>query len=351
MTEADQEGFDTTEEEDILSDEKYEDIVAENERILQRYLAKSDAEAPVISEELPEEHRAGFVAVIGKPNVGKSTLMNALLGEKLAIVSPKPQTTRTRQLGIYTEDDVQIVFVDTPGIHEARNQLGEYMVQVATGAIPDADVILFIVDVSEAPDRADEMIAEVVASTQDVPSILALNKRDLLGKGQEEAQVAAYQRLVPEAEALLISATEDVKLDRLLDMIIERLPEGPRFYPADRLTQTQVRDNVAELIREQALVLYEEEVPHSLAVKVTQFKERSEDMIYVAATIFVERESHKAIVIGKRGSALKELGQRARTELEKMLGTQVYLDLWVKVLKNWRKDEKALRRLGYEERR
>lgn len=332
-------------------EQSLDEIIAENERLLQEYLAQGDAEAPVIPDELPDGHRSGFVAVVGKPNVGKSTLMNALLGEKVAIVSPKPQTTRERQLGIYTDDDAQIVFVDTPGIHEARTKLGEYMVDVAKSSIPDADVLVFIVDGSELPTRADEAIAEVIAAAGDVPTILALNKRDLLSDEQEEEHVTAYQTLLPGADALLLSATEGYNVATLLDMLLERLPQGPRFYPADRLTETQVRDTVAEIIREKVLLQYDEEVPHSVAVQVTQFKERTEDLTYIAATIFVERDSQKRILIGKGGSALKELGRRARAEIEPMLGRRVFLELWVKIMKNWRKDESALRRLGYDERR
>jgi len=333
-------------------EQSLDEIIAENERLLQEYLAQGDAEAPVIEDTLPDGHRSGFVAVVGKPNVGKSTLMNALLGEKVAIVSPKPQTTRERQLGIYTDDDAQIVFVDTPGIHEARTKLGEYMVDVAKSSIPDADVIVFIVAVPGPPTRADEAIAEVIGKARDVPVILALNKRDLLAdETQEQENVAAYRALLPNAQPLLLSATEGYNVDALLELILENLPEGPRFYPADRLTETQVRDTVAEIIREKVLLQYEDEVPHSVAVQVTQFKERSEDLTYIAATIFVERDSQKRILIGKGGSALKELGRRARAEIEPMLGTQVFLELWVKVLKNWRRDVSALRRLGYEERR
>ena len=333
-------------------EQSLDEIIAENERLLQEYLAQGDVEAPVIEDTLPDGHRSGFVAVVGKPNVGKSTLMNALLGEKVAIVSPKPQTTRERQLGIYTDDDAQIVFVDTPGIHEARTKLGEYMVDVAKSSIPDADVIVFLGDVSGPPTRADEAIAEVIGKAGGVPVILALNKRDLLAdETQEQENVAAYRALLPNAQPLLLSATEGYNVDALLELILENLPEGPRFYPADRLTETQVRDTVAEIIREKVLLQYEDEVPHSVAVQVTQFKERSEDLTYIAATIFVERDSQKRILIGKGGSALKELGRRARAEIEPMLGTQVFLELWVKVLKNWRRDESALRRLGYEERR
>ena len=327
--------------------ESHADVIAENERLLREFLAQGDKDAPVIETDLPSEHRSGFVAVVGKPNVGKSTLMNVYLGEKVAIVTPKPQTTRENQLGILTRPEAQIVFVDTPGIHEARNKLGEYMVEVAAGTIPDADVVLFIVDVSEMPTRADEIIAGMIAEQARGPVILALNKCDLIGESEAAEHSAAYQALLPNADPILVSATRGDNRERLLEMLVERLPYGPRYYPAEQLTQTQIRDNAAELIREQVLLMYEQEVPHAVVVKVMEFKERSPDLTYIAATIFVERDSQKRILIGSKGSALKELGRRARAELEAMLGTRVYLDLWVKVLKNWRKDESALRRLGY----
>jgi GTP-binding protein Era len=307
-------------------------------------------DAPLLDDDLPPGHRAGFVAVIGKPNVGKSTLMNVFLGEKLAIVSPKPQTTRQRQLGILTLPEAQIIFVDTPGIHRARSKLGEYMVEVATDAIPDADLVLFMVDVSEMPNRADEVIAEAVRASG-VPALLALNKCDLLGQDRVRVHAAAYHALVPDAEPLLVSATDGTNRDELFRLIIDSLPPGPRYYPPDQLTDTRLRDSAAEVIREKALRLFEQEIPHSLAVQVDQFKERDEDVTYIAATIYVERDSQKGIVIGRGGQMLKKLGQMARPELEEVLGTRVYLELWVKVLKNWRKDERALRRLGYHRKR
>ncbi len=328
-----------------------DDVLAHNQRLLDEFLAQGDAEAPSIEDDLPPEHRSGVVAVVGKPNVGKSTLMNAYLGEKVAIVTPKPQTTRERQLGILTRPDAQIVFVDTPGIHLARTRLGEYMVAEATGTIPDADVVLFIVDVSEMPTRADEIIAGLIARQAQGKAILALNKCDLAGEEEINAHSAAYSALLPQAEPVLLSATEGTNRDQLLERLVKELPNGPRFYPADQLTETQLRESAAELIREQVLLMYEQEIPHSVAVTVNEFKERDEDMTYIAATIFVERESQKRIVIGSGGQALKELGQRARSELETMLGSRVYLDLWVKVMKNWRKDEHALRRLGYTTKR
>lgn len=320
-------------------------VHAENDAVIEQFLRERDV--PAVAEELPSDHRSGYVAVVGKPNVGKSTLLNALLGEKVAIVSPKPQTTRANQLGILTRPEIQIVFVDTPGIHEARTKLGEYMVDVARAAIPDADVVLFIVDLSGPPDAADTAIASLVRGVE-VPVILALNKRDILSEDEADERIAAYRELAPHASAIEVSALTGTNVDTVLNQIFEVMPPGPRYFPADFLTQTQLRESAAELIREQVLLLYEQEVPHAVAVKVDEFKERSADLTYISATIFVERDSQKAILIGKRGAALKVLGKSARSALESMLETKVYLDLWVKVMKNWRKDEDALKRLGYD---
>jgi len=295
-----------------------------------------------------EGHQAGYIAVVGKPNVGKSTLMNRYLGEKVAIVSPKPQTTRDRQLGILTSSNAQIIFVDTPGIHAPHSKLGEYMVDVAAEAIQDADVILFIVDVSQMPGESDRLIAEQLRkSASDTPLVLAMNKGDLIKPGQALPHQAAYHELLPQAEPITISASTGEGTDKLLRTIIGLLPEGPRYFPPDQITDVQVRDNVADLIREKVLHLFAQEIPHSVAVQVDEFKERGDNLTYIAATIYVERDSQKGILIGRGGQMLKRIGELARPELEEILGTKVYLELWVKVLKNWRKDEKALRRLGF----
>jgi GTP-binding protein Era len=297
---------------------------------------------------LPDGHKSGFVAVIGRPNVGKSTLMNAILGEKIAIVSPKPQTTRLRQLGIYTRDDVQIVFIDTPGIHDPRNALGQFMVDIATEALRDADVILFVVDVSHMPTAEDRRIGDLIHAAEDVtPVILALNKIDLLDDDSHMAHVEAHQALVPKAEALVTNAKANEGVPVLLQRLIDNLPEGPRYYPPDQLSDTAIRDIVAEMIREKVLLNLEQEVPHGVATQVEEYKPRNENLTYISATIFVERESHKGIVIGKGGKMLKTISQQAREEIEQFIGTRVYLELWVKVLKDWRRDENALRRLGY----
>ncbi|MCC6799624.1 MAG: GTPase Era [Anaerolineae bacterium] len=300
-------------------------------------------------EELPPGHKSGFVAVIGRPNVGKSTLMNALLGEKVAIVSPKPQTTRLRQLGIFTRDDAQIVFVDTPGIHNPRTSLGQFMVSVALDALKDADVILFVADLSEDATAEDRQIADLVRQAQaETPALLVLNKVDLVDSPDRlQRRVAEFRGLVPDANWLTTVATTGEGAPQVLEQIIGQLPDGPRYYPADQLSDTAMRDIVAEIIREKVLLNLEQEVPHGVATVVEEYKQRSDDMTYIHATIYVERDTHKGIVIGKKGQMLKTISQQAREEIEAFVGSRVYLELWVKVLKNWRRDEKSLRQLGY----
>ncbi|MCZ7543422.1 MAG: GTPase Era [Anaerolineae bacterium] len=297
---------------------------------------------------MPPDHRSGFVAVVGRPNVGKSTLMNAYLGEKVAIVSPKPQTTRLRQLGILTTDAYQIIFVDTPGIHEPTHKLGEFMVQVALSALADADLILFVVDLTEPPTDEDQRIADLLREhAPEVPVLLAMNKLDLVDIKHLAENVAAFQDMIPDADWTTGSAVTGQGRDDLLRRIVAALPEGPRYYPADQLSDAPVREIVAEIVREKALYRLQEEVPHSVAVVVEEFKRRHENMTYIAATVYVERVSQKGILIGSGGRMLGRIGKDARAEIEALVGTKVYLDLWVKVLKNWRKDEDALRRLGY----
>jgi GTP-binding protein Era len=296
----------------------------------------------LVHEELPPDHRSGFVAVVGKPNVGKSTLMNAYLGQKVAIVSPKPQTTRNRLLGILTlereEGDLanaQIVFVDTPGINRPMHKLGEYMVETAVRSIPDADVVLFLVDVSRPPGDEDRQIAEILGAQSRIPILLTLNKADLLAPDQAASHLEAYQALGSFDDWLLVSALRGDNLDQLMHGILERLPLGPRYYPEEQITDQQLRFMAAELVREQVMRHLRQEIPYS------------EDLIYISANIFVERETQKAIILGEGGRMIKRIGRDARQEIEHLLGTRVYLELWVKVKKKWRRDEKELRRLGY----
>lgn len=301
----------------------------------------------ILDDELPPDHRSGFVAVIGKPNVGKSTLINAWLGQKIAIVSPKPQTTRNRLRGILTRPDAQIIFVDTPGIHQPRHKLGEFMVETATKSIPDADVVFFMVDVSEMPTVEDEQIAQLIEEYGQAPVVLVLNKADLLPPDKVQPHSDAYFKLVKHDEWMMISATRGDNRDKLLDMVVARLPEGPRYYPPDQLTDQNMRFIVAELIREQVLRFVHQEVPHAVAVAVEEWKQRQEDLTYIGANVFVEKDSQKGIVIGEGGRMLKRIGRAAREEIEQLVGNRVYLELWVKVRAKWRRDEQELRRLGY----
>jgi GTP-binding protein Era len=279
--------------------------------------------------------------------VGKSTLMNAWLGQKIAIVSPKPQTTRHRLLGIYTADGAQVIFMDTPGIHDPRHRLGEAMVETATRTIADADVVLLVVDASESPSPEDRLVASAIRRCgSHLPVVMALNKVDCLASA-DSPYAYAYLGLVPLAAWLPVSATRGDRRDELLSLIISHLPPGPRYYPAEQVTDQQERFIAAELIREAALNRLYEEVPHALAVVTEEFKQRSPDMTYISATLYVERDSQKPILVGERGRTLKEIGSAARAEIEQLVGTRVYLELWVKVRPKWRSKEDDLRCLGY----
>jgi GTP-binding protein Era len=299
-----------------------------------------------VLEDLPEDHRSGFVAVVGKPNVGKSTLMNALLGQKIAIVSPKPQTTRTQILGILTRPEAQIVFMDTPGLHKPQHKLGEYMVETAERAIPDADLVAFLVDATKPPTQADTAIADMLAEVEQ-PLLLVLNKVDAVNPEAFERIAQSYRALADFEAEVAVSALTGRALASLLETMIDILPRGPRYFPEEQVTDQMERFIVAELVREQVLDKLRQEVPHAVAVVVEQFKERPEGKIYVEANVYVEKESQKGILIGRGGRMLKRIGRDARKEIEDFLQAPVYLDLWVKVLKNWRKKDHLLRRLGY----
>ena len=302
-------------------------------------------------EQVPEGHKSGFVAVVGIPNAGKSTLINAFMQQKIAIVTPRPQTTRTRQLGILTTPDYQIIFIDTPGImKEPRHKLDSFMLNTALNTLQDSDVILWVMDGSTMPGPADQLIAERLTNLQDKkPIVLAINKNDLVPPDRVMPVTETYQALVPEAVWLFISAANGLGTEALLQMIVDALPEGPRFYPPDQITDAYLRDIAAEMIREQLLIKLREEIPHGVAVQVDEFKERENGVTYISANIFVERENHKKIVIGKRGSMLKSIGRDARREVEQMTGAPIYLDLWVKTAPGWREEESSLRRFGYTE--
>jgi len=295
-------------------------------------------------------YKSGFVAVMGRPNVGKSTLVNALLGQKVAAVSPRPQTTRKHQLGILTLENAQIIFVDTPGVHRPRHKLGERMNEEAQDALEHCELILFLVDASQPPSDEDRLLASRITSLRfAMETILALNKIDLLPYSSMEIKIAecktAFHALLPQAEVFAISATRGDNREALLAAMIERLPEGEPLYPEEQVTDFFERDIAGELIREAALLLLREEIPHGIAVRVDEFTERGETGAFISATVIVERESHKPIVIGQGGSMLKKIGSAARKEIETMSGRKVFLELRVKVRKNWREDEQAVRQL------
>jgi GTP-binding protein Era len=294
-------------------------------------------------------HRSGFVAILGRPNVGKSTLLNALLGQKIAAVSPRPQTTRKRQLGILTLENAQVVFVDTPGLHNPRHKLGEFLNQEARQALDGVDLILWLVDSSTQPVEEDLLISSLLNQISPLtPRMLVLNKIDLLEPGQEEsARVGEYSKLLNQAVVKKVSAAKRLGLGEMLEALIDLLPERPPEYPEEQITDLYEREIAADLIRESCLLKLRDEVPHSLAVRIDEFKERENGMVYIAATIFVERESQKGIVIGEGGKMMKSIGSAARKEIEEMGGRKVFLELRVKVQKDWRDDPNALKQLGY----
>jgi GTP-binding protein Era len=296
------------------------------------------------------DFRSAFVAIIGRPNVGKSTLVNALLGQKIAAVSPRPQTTRKRQLGILTTDTAQLVFVDTPGIHNPRHKLGTFLNQEAEEALEGVDAILWLVDVSVKPTEEDGLIASLLERVpRRTPLVLAANKMDLISAEALTPNLEAYRSLLKkETHVISISATENRNLDQLQKLLISLAPIRPAEYDEEQVTDSYERDIAADLIREACLLKLRDEVPHGVGVRIDEFAERENGMLYIAATVFVERESQKGIVIGEGGKMLKQIGSAARKEIEEMGGRPVFLELRVKVLKDWRNNEEALRRLGYK---
>lgn len=291
--------------------------------------------------------KSGLVAIIGRPNVGKSTLINRLVGEKLAIISEKPQTTRNKITCILTTKEAQIIFLDTPGLHKPRHKLGEYMVRVSLKALKEVDIILLLVEASQFPGGGDRYIIDLLKEVK-TPVFLVLNKMDLVKKRDMESITEKYQELYSFAQVIGISALQGENTALLVDKLIEYLPEGPQYYPEDMITDQPERFLVSELIREKILELTRDEVPHSVAVEVEEMKKRGrKNLVYISATIYVERDSQKGILLGKGGKMLKEIGSRARKDIEWLIGSKIYLELWVKVKKDWRNKEKQLKYLGY----
>lgn len=295
---------------------------------------------------MEKKYKSGFVTLIGRPNVGKSTLMNHLIGQKIAITSDKPQTTRNRIQTVYTDDRGQIIFLDTPGIHKAKNKLGEYMVNVAEHTLKEVDVILWLVEPSTFIGAGERHIAEQLNQVK-TPVMLVINKIDTVKKEEVLPFIAAYKDICNFAEILPVSALKEINIDDVKDCIFKYLPEGPQFYDEDTVTDQPMRQIAAELIREKALRKLDDEIPHGIAVVIDQMKERKNGMMDIDATIICERDSHKGIVIGKGGAMLKKIGTEARIEIENLMDTRVNLKLWVKVRKEWRDSDLYMKNYGY----
>jgi GTPase len=291
--------------------------------------------------------KSGFVALIGRPNVGKSTLLNELVGQKVAIMSDKPQTTRNKIQGVYTSDDAQIIFIDTPGIHKPKHRLGEFMTQLAERTLKEVDLVLFMVDAEAGLGRGDQFIMERLKNAR-TPVFLIVNKIDLLHPDQLLPVIDAYRKEMPFAEVVPISARLGNNVNTMLEQIKKYLEEGPKYYPDDQVTDHPERFIISELIREKILHLTEEEIPHSVAVVIESIEPpKNGEKMAIQAVIIVERNSQKGIIIGKGGKMLKEIGTRARHDIEGLLGSKVYLELWVKVQKNWRDKAFYLRDFGF----
>lgn len=295
---------------------------------------------------MQDNFKSGFVAVIGRPNVGKSTLINSLIGQKIAIMSDKPQTTRNKILCVLTQEEAQIVFIDTPGIHKPKHKLGQLMVEAAENTLKEVDVIVFVVDATESLGAGELYILERLQNTSK-PVVLVVNKVDRIERSNVLPIIAGYTSQYQFSGAVPISAKEETNLDALVDEIKKYLSDGPKYYPDDMVTDQPERLIASELIREKALQLTREEIPHAIAVDIEEMKVRNNDDVYIRATIYVERESQKGIVIGKKGALLKDIGALARVDIENLLGSKVYLDLWVKVKKDWRNRDNVLREMGF----
>lgn len=297
---------------------------------------------------MKEQYKSGFVALIGRPNVGKSTLMNHLIGQKIAITSRKPQTTRNRIQTVYTSERGQIVFLDTPGIHKAKNKLGEYMVTAAESTLRDVDAVLWLVEPGSYIGAGEQHIAQVLGRCGK-PVVLVINKIDRAEKEKLPEYAEAYRKLYPFEEILMVSALRGLHLNQILDVLYRLLPEGPQFFDEDTVTDQPLRQIAAELIREKALRSLGDEIPHGIAVTIEKMRQRPDgDLTDIEATIICERDSHKGIIIGKQGSMLKKIGTEARGDIEKLLEGRVNLKLWVKVRKDWRDSDILMKNYGYD---
>lgn len=301
----------------------------------------------MVKIERNSKHYAGFAAIVGRPNAGKSTLVNGLIGEKIAIMSERPQTTRNKIMCVMNTENAQIMFLDTPGIHKPKHKLGEFMVSAAESALQEVDVVLFVVDVSERKGPGEEYIVKLLRKL-DTPVILVANKVDKLrDRSRLLERLDEYSKLMDFAAVMPLSALKDKDFSALAAEITKYLPEGPAYFPDDVITDQPERVLAAEMVREKALRLTRDEVPHAVAVDVEEFKDRDDGNVFIRAVIYVERDSQKGIVIGRGGAMLKQIGLEARKDIEDLLGCKVYLDLWVKVKSDWRNKDSELRKLGY----
>lgn len=294
------------------------------------------------------EHKSGFVSIIGRPNVGKSTFVNRVIGHKIAIMSDKAQTTRNKIQGVMTRDDAQIIFIDTPGIHKPKHKLGDYMMRVAKNTLSEIDAIMFMVNVNEDIGRGDEYIMEMLKNVK-TPIFLVLNKIDLVHPDTLMPKIEQYQSYMDFTDIIPISALEGLNVDHFIDVLKSFLPEGPKYYPDNQISDHPEQFVVSEIIREKILHLTSEEIPHAIGVNVDRMIKEDKDRVRIEATIYVERDSQKGIVIGKGGKKLKEVGKRARRDIEMLLGSKVYLELWVKVQRDWRNKVNFIRQIGYVE--
>ncbi|MBL7573308.1 GTPase Era [Staphylococcus saccharolyticus] len=294
------------------------------------------------------EHKSGFVSIIGRPNVGKSTFVNRVIGHKIAIMSDKAQTTRNKIQGVMTREDAQIIFIDTPGIHKPKHKLGDYMMRVARNTLSEIDAIMFMVNVNEEIGRGDEYIMEMLKNLK-THIFLVLNKIDLVHTDALMPKIEQYKSYMDFTEIIPISALEGLNVDHFIDVLKSYLPEGPKYYPDDQISDHPEQFVVSEIIREKILHLTSEEIPHAIGVNVDRMIKEDEDLVRIEATIYVERDSQKGIVIGKGGKKLKEVGKRARRDIEMLLGSKVYLELWVKVQRDWRNKVNFIRQIAYIE--
>ena len=298
--------------------------------------------------ETDKKFHSGFAALVGRPNVGKSTLMNALLGEKISIVSAHAQTTRNKITGVWNGDDSQVVFLDTPGMHKPQSKLGEAIRQSTMDALDEVDMIVFLCACNDPLGAGDRYILSLLKDRK-VPVILALSKTDLISKEEVLKKIVQYSRIYPFAEIIPLSAKTGENLDELMKCVVKYMPEGPKYFPDDMVTDQPERNIVQEIVREKLLTRTRDEVPHAIGVFTEEFSERDNGKVYIRCTIYVERDSQKRIIIGKKGSVLKAVGQEAREEIQSLIGAPVFLDLWVKVSKDWKNKDYILRELGYKE--